>query len=148
MTVLADNRTARYRYFIIETVTAGMVLTGTEVKSIRAGHVQLRDAFVRVFNDEPVLLNCHIAPYTHGNIMNHDPLRTRKLLLRKVEIKRLVGKVEKKGLTLVPLKLFLKRGFIKVEIALAKGKEEHDKRDTIRQREADREVARALRGRE
>lgn len=147
MALLSDNRIARHRYFVIETFVAGIALVGTEVKSIKGGQVQLRDSFVRIKDEEAILLNCHVSPYTHGNVMNHEPTRTRKLLMKKAEIRRLIGRVEEKGLTLVPLKLFLKRGFIKVEVGLCKGKEERDKRDTIRKREADREIARALRGR-
>lgn len=147
MTLLADNRMARHRYFVLETFTAGLALVGTEVKSIKAGQVQLRDAFVRVRGGESFLLNCHVSPYTYGNVMNHEPTRTRKLLLKKAEIRRLIGRVEEKGLTLIPLKLFLKKGLIKVEVGLCRGKEERDKRDTIKKREADREMARALRGR-
>jgi SsrA-binding protein len=147
MTLLSDNRMARHRYFIIESFTAGVALLGTEVKSIKAGQVQLRDAFVRVRGGEAFLFNCHVSPYTHGNVMNHEPTRTRKLLLKKAEIRRLIGRVEEKGLTLIPLRLFLKKGLIKVDVGLCKGKEERDKRDTIKKREADREMARALRGR-
>lgn len=148
MTLLADNRIARHRYFIEDTFDAGVVLTGTEVKSAKAGRVQLRDSFVRIMRGEAWLLNCHIAPYEQGNIANHEPTRTRKLLLHKAEIKRLIGQGEQKGMTLVPLKLYLKRGFVKVEIGLCKGKELHDKRATIKKRESDREMARAIRGRE
>lgn len=145
--MLAENRIARQRYFILETFVAGIALKGTEVKSVRNGQCQMRDAYVRIVGGRPLLLNCHISPYTHGNIVNHEPTRTRPLLMKKTEIRRLIGKVEEKGLTLVPLKMFLKRGYIKVEVALAKGKEERDKRDTIKKREADREMRRAIRGR-
>lgn len=145
--MLAENRIARQRYFILETFIAGIALRGTEVKSVRGGQCQMRDAYVRIVGGRPMLLNCHISPYTHGNIVNHEPTRTRPLLMKKSEIRRLIGKVEEKGLTLVPLKMFLKRGYIKVEVALAKGKEERDKRETIKKREADREMRRALRGR-
>lgn len=148
MTVLADNRMARHRYFITDTFEAGVVLQGTEVKSAKAGKIQLRDAYVRVMGAEAFLLNCHIAPYSHGNIVNHEPTRTRKLLLKKMEIKRLIGKVEAAGMTLVPLRVFLKRGLVKIDVGLCKGKEGHDKRATIKERDSAREVARALRGRE
>jgi SsrA-binding protein len=148
VTLLAENRVARQRYFILENFTAGVVLQGTEVKSAKEGKIQLRDAYVRVANGEAFLLNCHIAPYTHGNIVNHEPTRTRKLLLKRSEINKLIGRVEEKGLTLIPLKLFLTRGYVKVEVGLCKGKEEHDKRETIKKREMDREMRRAIRGRE
>lgn len=147
MTMLADNRVARQRYFIIESFTAGLVLKGTEVKSAKAGRIQLRDAFVRVMRNEAWLLNCHISPWTHGNIVNHEPTRSRKLLLRRAELNRLRGRVEEKGLTLIPLKLFLKRGYVKVDVGICKGKDAADKRETIKRREADREMGRAMRGR-
>ncbi len=147
MSLLADNRVARQRYFILETFVAGIALKGTEVKSIRNGQCQMRDAYVKMVAGRPVLVNCHISPYSHGNIENHEPTRSRPLLMKKSEIRRLIGKVEEKGLTMVPLKMFLMRGYIKVEVAVAKGKEERDKRDTIKKREADREIQRAIRGR-
>ena len=146
MTFIAENRIARQRYFILESVTAGISLTGTEVKACKEGRVQMRDSFARIMNEEAFLLNCHISAYSHGNIMNHDPVRTRKLLLKKSEIRRLSAKVMQKGMTLVPLKFFLKKRLVKVEIGLCKGKELADKRETIKRREADREMARALRG--
>lgn len=146
--ILADNRIARHRYFILDSFEAGIVLQGTEVKSAKAGNVQLRDAYVRISGEEAWMVNCHISPYTHGNIENHEPTRARKLLLKRMEIKRLIGQSEQKGLTLVPLKLFLKRGLVKVEIGLCKGKELHDKRETIKRRESDREMRRAIRARE
>ncbi|RMH58355.1 MAG: SsrA-binding protein SmpB [Candidatus Hydrogenedentota bacterium] len=148
MTLLADNRIARHRYFILERITAGIALLGCEVKSIRAGRVQLRDAFVRISNGEAFLLNCHISPYPNATVVRPDPTRTRKLLLRKSEIRRLEGKVQQKGLTLIPLKLFLKRGLIKVEVGLCRGKEAPDKREVLKKRAAEREMARALSGRE
>ncbi len=147
MTMLAENRVARQRYFILDSFVAGVSLAGTEVKSCREGKVQIRDSFVRITKGEAYLLNCHISPYSHGNIANLEPARTRKLLLRKAEIRRLEGQVMQKGLTLVPLKIFLKSHRVKVEIALCKGKDQADKRETIKTREVDREVRRALRGR-
>ncbi len=148
MTLLADNRIARHRYFVTDTFEAGISLKGTEVKSAKAGRIQLRDSFVRIMRGEAWLLNCHIAPYDQGNIMNHEPTRTRKLLMHKAEIKRLIGQGEQKGMTLVPLKMYLKRGLVKVEFGLCKGKELHDKRETMKKRDSQREIARALRGRE
>src|SRR5437763_3865759 len=117
-----------------------MVLQGTEVKAMREGRVNLKDSFARVDKNEVVLHNCHISPYSHGNIMNHDPLRPRVLLLHKKEIRKLIGQTQQKGLTLVPLRIYFSpRGLAKVEIALAKGKKEYDRRETIKQREAGRE---------
>lgn len=147
MKPLSDNRVARHKYAILDSFVAGIVLTGTEVKSIKSGQVQLRDAFVRIVRDEAFLFNCHVPPYSHGNYANHDPLRTRKMLMKKKEISKLIGKTKEKGLTLVPLKMFLQRGFVKVEIGLCKGKKEHDKRESMKQRDAGREMARAVRGR-
>ena len=146
--LIADNRTARHRYFIIDSLTAGIVLKGTEVKAAREGKVQLRDAFVRVIRGEAWLVNCHIGQYSHGNQMNHEPERSRKLLLKRSEIRKFAARVEQKGLTMVPLKLFLNKGLIKVDVGICKGKEAHDKRASIKKRETDREMARALRGRE
>lgn len=146
--VLAENRKARHDYFIEETYEAGIVLTGTEIKSLRAGKANLRDSFARVENNEVFLYNMHISPYEQGNRFNHDPKRTRKLLLHKREINRLIGKTQEKGLTLVPLKVYLNpRGYAKLELALAKGKKLYDKREAIAARDANREIARALRER-
>ena len=122
-----------------------MVLTGTEVKSARGGRVSLRDSYALLKDGELWLLNCHISPYSHGNYMNHETLRTRKLLLHKEELRRLTGKTHERGLTLIPLRIYLKRGRIKAEIALAKGKKEYDKRETIRRREAEMEAKSAIR---
>ncbi|MGE5528177.1 MAG: SsrA-binding protein SmpB, partial [Patescibacteria group bacterium] len=120
---IVNNRQARHDYFILETIEAGLVLTGTEIKSLRQGKGNLRDGYGEIRDGEAFLMNCHISPYEHGNRFNHDPLRPRKLLLRKEEIRRLLGKTKEKGLTLVPLQLYLnKRGRVKVELALAKGK--------------------------
>jgi SsrA-binding protein len=144
---IARNKRARHDYHILETWEAGLVLTGTEVKSLRAGKANLGDAFGIVKHGEVFLLNLHIAPYEQGNVFNHDPTRTRKLLLHRREIRRLIGAVERQGLTLVPLELYFKRGVAKVAIALGKGKKLHDKRDTARRRDAEREIARAVRSR-
>lgn len=143
--VLSMNRQAGHNYFLEDRYEAGMVLTGTEVKSARKGRVNLRDSYANVKDNEVWLYNCHINPYSHGNIYNHDPLRTRKLLLHKEEIRRLIGKVRERGYTLVPTRMYLKNGRIKLEVALAKGKREYDKRETERRREADKEVRQARR---
>ena len=145
--VVTTNRRAFHDYFIDEHYEAGMVLTGTEVKSLRAGKAQLRDGFVRIDGREAWLENVHISPYTQGGYVNHEPMRPRKLLLHAEEIASLVGKVRQKGYTLVPLNLHWKDGKVKCEIALAKGKAEHDKRDTIKDREGKREVERAMKSR-
>jgi SsrA-binding protein len=143
---IAENRKARHDYFVEETLEAGIALVGTEVKACRAGRVNLRDAYAQVQNGELFLHNMHIGPYEQGNRFNHEPLRTRKLLAHKQEILRLFSKVREKGYTLVPLRLYFKKGRVKVEIALAKGKRHYDKRDDIAARDVQREVARALRG--
>ena len=145
--VVATNRKAFHDYSIEEKLEAGIVLKGTEVKSLREGKVNLRDSYASVEHGEAILHNCHISPYSHGNIMNHDPLRPRKLLLHRKEINKLLGKTQQKGLTLVPLRIyFSKRGQAKVEIALAKGKKQYDRREAIKSREAGREVERAMKG--
>jgi SsrA-binding protein len=142
------NRQARHEYFIIETYEAGIALAGTEVKSLRQGKGNLNDAFARVEHNEMLLYNMHISPYDFGNRFNLDPLRPRKLLLHKEEIRRLYGKTREKGLTLVPLRFYLKRGKVKVELALVKGKKLYDKREDIASRDAKREMERAFRGKE
>jgi SsrA-binding protein len=144
---IARNRRARHEYHILETWEAGIALTGTEVKSLRLGKANLTDAFGVVKDGEVYLLNLHIAPYEQGNIFNHEPTRTRKLLLHRREIRRLIGAVERQGLTLVPLELYFKRGKAKVALALARGKKQHDKRDDERKREDEREIARLVRAR-
>jgi len=144
MKVVCQNRKAYHDYHIDETVESGIALLGTEVKSLREGKANLKDSYVIIKGGEVFLLNCHISPYSHGNIMNHDPLRTRKLLLHKKEISRLAGKVVAKGYTLIPLKMYFKDSFAKVEIGLAKGKKLFEKRDTIKEREARREIERAM----
>lgn len=124
-----------------------MNLVGTEVKSLREGKANLKDSYVLIKDTEAFLFNCHISPYSHGNIMNHEPLRTRKLLLHRKEIERIRGKAQQKGYTLVPLKIYFKGSYAKVEIGLAKGKRLYEKRDTIKEREAKRTIERAMKGR-
>jgi SsrA-binding protein len=141
---VARNKRARHDYEILETWEAGIVLTGTEVKSLRDGRAQVTDAYAVVKDGELWLLNAHIAPYSQGNIWNHDPLRTRKLLLHQKEIQKLIGAVERKGLTLVALELYFKNGRAKVRIGLARGKKAHDKRADLKEREDQREMRRAL----
>ncbi len=142
--VLATNRRARHEYHILETLEAGLVLSGTEVKGIRTGTVQLRDSFVEFRDGEAWLIATHISPYSHGNRENHLPERPRKLLLRQREIDRLAGKVQAKGLTVVPLSLYLDGAWIKIEIALVQGKKLHDKRQAEREREQEREAREAI----
>ena len=141
---IARNKRARYDYQILETWEAGIVLTGTEVKSLRNGRATLTDAYGILKDGEVFLLNLHISPYDAGHQFNHEPERTRKLLLHRKEIRRLIGAVERQGLTLIPLDLYFKHGKAKVTMALGKGKKQHDKRDTERERDADREIARAV----
>jgi SsrA-binding protein len=145
--IVATNRKAFHDYAIQEKLEAGIALTGTEVKSLREGRANLRDSFASMDRGQVVLHHCHISPYSHGNIMNHDPLRPRVLLLHKKEIRKLIGQTQQKGLTLVPLRIyFTPRGLAKVEIALARGKKEYDRRETIKQREVSREMERAMKG--
>ena len=144
---IARNKRARHDYHILETWEAGLVLTGTEVKSLRAGKATLTDAYGIVKDGEVWLLNLHISPYEQGNQFNHEPERTRKLLLHRKEIKRLIGAVERQGLTLIPLDLYFKHGVAKVTMALGKGKQLHDKRESARERDAERELAREFRRR-
>ncbi len=146
--VVAENRKARHDFFIEETYEAGLVLTGTEVKSLRVGKANLRDSYARVENGEVHIHNLHISPYEQGNRFNHDPLRVRKVLLNRYEINKLIGATQQKGLTLIPLKIYFKRGLAKMELALAKGKKLHDKRDDIAERDAKREIERAFRDRQ
>jgi SsrA-binding protein len=145
--VVAVNRRATHDYFIDERVEAGLVLTGTEIKSIREGRVNLREGYARVLGNEAWLTGVHIAPYEQGNRYNHEPLRDRKLLLHRDEIDELVGKAKQRGYTLVPLRLYLKHGRAKIELGLARGKREYDKRQAIAKREAEREMQRAVRAR-
>ncbi len=143
--IITQNRKAYHDYFIEDTYEAGIALKGTEVKSIREGRVNLKDSYVLIKDLEAFLLNCHISPYSHGNIMNHDPLRTRKLLLHRKEILRIQGRSMQKGYTLIPLKVYFKGPHVKVEIGLAKGKREYEKRDSIKEREAKKDIQRAMR---
>ncbi|MBD2040550.1 SsrA-binding protein SmpB [Microcoleus sp. FACHB-672] len=143
--IVSDNRQARYLYEILETYEVGIELKGTEVKSIRAGKVNLRDGYVLIRNGEAWLINVHISPYeTASQYFNHDPRRTRKLLMHRQEIRKLIGKVEQQGLTIVPLKMYFKRGWVKIDIALGKGKKLHDKREDERRREDKRDIERAM----
>ena len=146
-TAVATNRKAYHDYFIEDTVEAGVVLQGTEVKSLRLGLANLTDSYAIVKNEEMFLLNANISPYTHGNIANHEPLRTRKLLLHKEEIRKLTWKMSQKGFTLIPLKIYFVRGRAKVLIGLAKGKKSYDKRETIKAKESKREVERVVKER-
>jgi len=143
--VVATNRRARHEYEILETLEAGLVLQGTEVKSLRDGGVSFKDSYATVRNGEAWLRGCHISPYSHGTDANHEPERDRKLLLHKREITRIVGKTAEKGLTVVPLKVYFKRGRIKIELGLARGKKLHDKRSALRERETRREMEKAAR---
>jgi SsrA-binding protein len=144
---IARNKRARFDYHILETWEAGLVLTGTEVKSLRDGRANISDAYGIIKDGEAFLLNLHISQYERGGYTKHEPTRTRKLLLHRKEIRRLIGAVERQGLTLVPLELYFKNGVAKVALALARGKKVHDKRDTERSRDAEREMARVARSR-
>jgi len=145
--VLAQNKKASHDYFIEDTFEAGIVLQGTEIKSIRNGKVQLKDSFVRIRNNEAWISNMHISPYEQGNRFNHDPLRSRKLLLHKKQINTLIGETKREGYTIVPLKMYIKNGYAKVLIGLGKGKKDYDKRDVLKQKEAKREMERAFKAR-
>jgi SsrA-binding protein len=142
--IVAENRKALHDYHVIESFEAGVVLLGTEVKAIREGRVNLRDSFGRVENGEIFVHNVHVSPYSHRGYAEHEPLRRRKLLLHRQEIRKLIGKTVEKGMTLVPLRLFFKNGRVKIVIALAKGKKEYDRRETIKRRETDRETRAAV----
>ncbi len=142
--IIAKNRKAFHDYHILETYEAGMSLAGTEVKSLREGKANLKESYVIIKNNEAFLFNCHISPYSHGNTQNHDPVRTRKLLLHRKEIDKLWGNISQKGLTVVPLKLYFKAGKAKLEIGLAKGKKQYEKRDSIKEKEANREIERHM----
>lgn len=144
---IADNRAAHHEYFVLETIEAGLVLTGTEVKAARNGKVQLKDGWAEVRAGEAWLENVHISEYSHGNQMNHRPVHARKLLMHKREIEKLHGKTREKGLSLIPLKMYLKAGRIKCELGLAKGKKLHDKRATIKEREQEAEARVAMKAR-
>ncbi len=146
-TLIADNRKAHFDYHVLETFEAGVQLLGTEVKGIREGKASLRDSFARIDKGEVWLFNVHINPYSHRGYVDHDPKRKRKLLLHAQEIRKLIGKTTERGLTLVPLRMYFKRGRVKVAIALVKGKQAHDKRETLRKREVDRETRAAVKER-
>jgi SsrA-binding protein len=141
---IAENRKAFHDYHLLETFEAGLVLLGTEVKAIREGRVNLRDSFARVEDGEVFLYNVHISPYSHRGYADHEPLRRRKLLLHRTEIRKLIGKTAEKGLTLVPVRLYFKNGRVKVAVSLAKGKKDYDKRETIKRRETERETRAAI----
>ncbi len=143
--ILTENRSAGHDYFLSDRIEAGLVLTGTEVKAAKDGKIQLKDAFGEVSGHEAWLVNANISKYSHGNIMNHEPVRRRKLLLHRVEIDRMERSTREKGLTMVPTKLYLKNGKIKVELAVGKGKKFHDKRDAEREREANAEARAGMR---
>jgi SsrA-binding protein len=141
--VVATNRKARHEYHIIETYEAGLALLGPEVKSLRAGRVSMAEAYAQVQDEEAFLLQAHISPYDQANRFNADPTRTRKLLMHKREIRRLAGKIQEKGLTLIPLRIYFRKGKAKIEIALARGKKSFDKRAAVARRDAEREMERA-----
>ena len=143
-TLVADNRKAFFEYHILETFEAGVVLTGTEVKGIREGKANLRDSFARVEGSEVWLYNVHINPYSHRGYVDHDPKRRRKLLLNRAEIRKLIGRTVEKGLTLVPTRMYFKNGRVKIAVALARGKQMHDKRETIKKRDTERETRAAV----
>ena len=143
--IICQNKTARINYFIDETYEAGIVLVGTEVKSLRDGHANLKDSYALVKNEEVYLYELHVSPYSHGNRYNHNPLRIRKLLLHKREIRRLYGKSRERGLTLVPLKMYFKNGKVKVEIGIGRGKKRYDKREDLKLKEDRRDIERGFR---
>jgi SsrA-binding protein len=145
--VVCQNRKAYHDYYIEETLEAGISLLGTEVKSLREGKANLKDSYVIIKGKEAFLLNCHISPYSHGNIVNHDPLRSRKLLLHRKEIEGLMGKSLQKGYTLIPLKIYFKDSHAKVELGVAKGKRLYEKREKIKEREAKRAIERVMKSR-
>ena len=145
---IADNRKAFHDYHVLESWEAGVVLLGTEVKAIREGRVNLRDSFARIDRGEVWLMNVHISPYSHSGYAHHEERRQRKLLMHEHEIRKLTGRVVEKGLTLVPLQMYYKKGRVKVQLALVKGKQQHDKRETLRRREVDRETRAAVKARQ
>jgi SsrA-binding protein len=145
--VIATNKKAFHDYFILDKFEAGICLQGTEVKAIREGRLNLKDSYASIRAGEAFLINCHISPYSHGNRENHDPTRPRKLLLHLKEIRKLIGKTQEKGLTLVPLRVYLKRGKVKVELGVSRGKKMYDKRETERRKEADQEARAAIKHR-
>ncbi|ODA41079.1 SsrA-binding protein SmpB [Desulfosporosinus sp. BG] len=145
--IISENRKAFHDYFIEDRVEAGIILTGTEIKSIRNGKVNLKDSYARLNDGEVWVHQMHISPYEQGNRFNHDPLRPRKLLLHRAEINKLVGKIQLQGLTLIPIKIYLKKGLAKVELAVGQGKKNYDKRQSLAEREGKRDIERALRDR-
>ncbi len=145
--IVTTNRKAFHDYQIQEKYEAGISLLGTEVKSLREGRANLKDSYAIIKEGEALLLNCHISPYSHGNLQNHDPLRTRKLLLHRKEIDKLLGKTSQQGLTLVPLRIYFRNGKAKVELGLAKGKRQYEKRESIKEKEAKREIERHMKSR-
>ena len=142
--VVAQNKKARHDYSIVDTIEAGIVLTGTEIKSVRAARIQLKDGYAQIKNGEAWLINVHIAPFEQGNIWNQDPDRTRKLLLKKKQITKLQNDLKGTGMTLVPLKVYLKNGFAKVLLGIVKGKHDYDKRESIKRREQERDIKRII----
>jgi len=146
--VVAVNKKANHDFAIEETIEAGIVLQGTEIKAIRTSKVQLRDAFIRIRNNEAWITNMHISPYDHGNQFNHDPVRSRKLLLHKKQISKLIGQTKEQGTAIIPIKMYLKDGFAKVLIGVGKGKKDYDKRQDLKKKDAKREIDRALRDRQ
>jgi len=142
--VVAQNKKVRHDYSIVDTIEAGIVLTGTEIKSVRAARIQLKDGYAQIKNGEAWLINVHIAPFEQGNIWNQDPDRTRKLLLKKKQITKLQNNLKGTGMTLVPLKVYLKNGFAKVLLGIAKGKHDYDKRESIKRREQERDIKRII----
>lgn len=146
--VVATNSKAFHDYHIGDRYEAGIALVGTEVKALREGRANLRDSFARIEGNEVYLYHCHISPYSHGNLTNHEPLRVRKLLLHRGEIAKLIGKTQQRGYTLVPVKIYFKRGRAKIELALAQGKKTADKRETLRKKTAEREIQQALKHRQ
>ena len=142
--VVAQNKKVRHDYSIVDTIEAGIVLTGTEIKSVRAARIQLKDGYAQIKNGEAWLINVHIAPFEQGNIWNQDPDRTRKLLLKKKQITKLQNDLKGTGMTLVPLKVYLKNGFAKVLLCIAKGKHDYDKRESIKRREQERDIKRII----
>lgn len=145
--LVCQNKKAAYEYFITERYEAGLVLTGSEVKSLRQGRATLADGYAQVVGNEVLLYNVHISPYSHTHHEEQAPTRTRKVLFHRQEIRRLIGKIQEKGLTLIPIKIYFKNGWVKVELALAKGKKLYDKRESIKRREEEREIAKRYRGR-
>jgi SsrA-binding protein len=140
--LIIKNRRAYYDYEVMDIFEAGIALKGTEVKSVRAGRVDIKDSFARIIKEEVYLMNAHISPYSHGNVNNHDPLRDRKLLLNRSEINKLIGKMNKKGLSLIPLSMYFKHGKVKVEIAMAKNKKFYDRREDLKKKDIEREESR------